>query len=434
VSLPPVSPQILFDFSKSMDYLFQNSPTGISRMDVEYAGFLASRPDLLHAGLHRRFGIVTRFSPRWLAGAVRRIRSEWDLGSKEALLPRVLDWLAGRGAPTARIHPARSPRMAFWRKASRFGFNWPYHTVWQRAPWGSIYLNISYAGLESDRHLRWLKKRPDIAPVFMIHDLLPLDRPELFWDGVEGSFPAKMRRLVACAKLVLVPSDAVKTRVEAFATQNGRHDLRVVTLPSPPAQEFLLPPPSVPPGLPAYFVVCGTLEPRKNHALLLSVWEEMVRRGGPVPKLLVIGGRGWKCAPLLERLAAPALRGHVVEVSGLSTQDLRSLICGARALLMPSLDEGYGMPLVEALALQVPVIASDIPVFREVARGAARLVPLSDQAAWQDAITALAQEGMPRAEALEKARRFAPVLWPDYFSSLLEILAPLAATGPTGSP
>ncbi len=68
-----------------------------------------------------------------------------------------------------------------------------------------------------------------------------------------------------------------------------------------------------------YFVVCSTIEPRKNHLLLLHVWRELVRRdGADAPKLVIVGSRGWKfeaVAALLDR--SPALRGHVVEVSGL---------------------------------------------------------------------------------------------------------------------
>ena len=109
-------------------------------------------------------------------------------------------------------------------------------------------------------------------------------------------------------------------------------------------------------------VICSTIEPRKNHLLLLEVWRELVRRDGPgTPKLVLVGGRGWKfeaVAALLDR--SPALRGHVVEASGLTTPSLKRLLDGARALLMPSFAEGYGLPVVEAQIAGVPVIASDI--------------------------------------------------------------------------
>jgi hypothetical protein len=81
-------------------------------------------------------------------------------------------------------------------------------------------------------------------------------------------------------------------------------------------------------GLP-YFVICSTIEPRKNHLLILQVWRELVQReGAGAPKLVIVGGRGWKfeaVAALLDR--SPVLRGHVIEVRPRESRTWKSAGC-----------------------------------------------------------------------------------------------------------
>ncbi|MFM8751428.1 glycosyltransferase family 4 protein [Rhabdaerophilum sp.] len=418
----PESP-IIFDFSKYIDYLFQRSPTGISRIDVEYASALSQRPDLLFAGYHREFGIPTWFQAKWLTGAVRTIHAEWDRGSSGTLPQRIQRWLCDPAADASRMQPDAAVDRATLQKAMLLARTWPWQTVWRRFPRGAIYLNTSYAGLENPRHLAWLSRRLDIRAVFMIHDLLPIDRPELFWDGIEKTFPRKIEQIIHRADLVIVPSDAVRERVRAQGQALGRLDIEVVAHPTPPAREFL--------GAriqmaecagPAYVIACGTIEPRKNHLLLIQLWRQMVLDGLTPPKLLLVGSRGWKYDTAIKAMADPVLRGRIVEISGLSTTELRALVERAAALLMPSIDEGYGMPLVEALAVGTPVLASDIPVFREVAQGAATLLPLDNPPAWRDAVLALADPGN-RATHRARAALFPIRGWEAYFDDLFRLLA-----------
>ena len=158
--------------------------------------------------------------------------------------------------------------------------------------------------------------------------------------------------------------------MRAFAAEQGRADLPLCLAGLPVAPVFVNGPPADPRlAGGAYFVVCGTIEPRKNHMTLLDVWRDLAERLGPAtPKLILVGKRGWhneNVLDLLERCAA--LRPHVIEASGLSTPALRSLLAGARAALAPSFGEGFGLPVAEAAACGAPVIASDIETFREIA-------------------------------------------------------------------
>ena len=110
-----------------------------------------------------------------------------------------------------------------------------------------------------------------------------------------------------------------------------------------------------------YFVVLGTIEPRKNHLLLLNIWRRLAEQQRSPPKLVIIGTRGWENEQVLDVLDRSVLvRPHVVEGSGMGDRGLMRLLANARALLMPSFAEGYGLPVVEALSLGTPVVASDI--------------------------------------------------------------------------
>src|SRR5581483_8051415 len=122
-----------------------------------------------------------------------------------------------------------------------------------------------------------------------------------------------------------------------------------------------------------YFVCVGTIEPRKNHLLLLNVWRRLAERlGAAAPRLVLVGQRGWENEQVIDMIErSPAVRGLVEERNDLSDAAMAKLLAGA---LAPSFGEGYGLPLVEALALGVPALASDIPAFREVAGGVAELL------------------------------------------------------------
>src|SRR3979409_326039 len=97
------------------------------------------------------------------------------------------------------------------------------------------------------------------------------------------------------------------------------------------------------------------------------------------------------------------MRGRVIRTGSLSDVDLGSVVAGAAALALPSRDEGFGLPVLEALACSVPVVCSDIPALREVAGGHARHVPVGDVDALGAALEAAL--GDPPGAAVLAARR-----------------------------
>ncbi len=136
-------------------------------------------------------------------------------------------------------------------------------------------------------------------------------------------------------------------------------------------------------GLPdRYLLFVGNVEPRKGLAALVRAHAEARRVEPDVPPLVVVGPPGWGDAWEGEAPRGP----DVVLLGYLPDPDLQRVVAGAVALCLPSRYEGFGLPVLEALACGRPALASDLPVHREVGGNQARYLPLGDVAAWSQAV------------------------------------------------
>jgi glycosyltransferase involved in cell wall biosynthesis len=289
-------------------------------------------------------------------------------------------------------------------------------------PKDAIYLNIAQHAVQHEGFFRWLAVRKDVRAVFFLHDLIPLDFPEYWPAWHKDLFSRRVNTILRYASALIVSSAAVRDRVleEMDARKIAKVPIYCARLPSP--IEIVLPNSNSDEelGAQSYFVVLGTIEPRKNHSLLLNIWRRLASRGGPVPKLVVIGSRGWQNENVIDMLdRCPSITDYVWEVSGLSNAGVSKLLANAIALLLPSFAEGYGLPIVEALSVGTPVVASDIPVFREIAQDRAIFLDPIDGLGWSEAILSLADTGsQQRRAAKELAAKFQPMRSKDYFEGL----------------
>jgi len=123
-----------------------------------------------------------------------------------------------------------------------------------------------------------------------------------------------------------------------------------------------------------FLLAVGTLEPRKNLAVLVSAFEELALAGSQdTIQLVIAGGRGWLSGPLFEAIEKSPARELIVLTDYLHDEDLRTLYSSCRAFIYPSIYEGFGLPLLEAMACGAPVIASRIAALEDTTGGAALL-------------------------------------------------------------
>jgi glycosyltransferase involved in cell wall biosynthesis len=155
-------------------------------------------------------------------------------------------------------------------------------------------------------------------------------------------------------------------------------------------------------GMPAaYLLAVGTREPRKGLDVLLAAYRALLADVPDVPPLVLAGAAGW--GPQLD---TTGLRDRVILLGYVDAATLRGLVAGAVALAFPSRYEGFGLPPLEALAAGTPVVASDLPVLREVLGSHARFAVPGDAAALATALRDVL-ERPPSAACRDAARAHA---------------------------
>jgi glycosyltransferase involved in cell wall biosynthesis len=296
-----------------------------------------------------------------------------------------------------------------------------------RTPRGAFYLNVGHTGLDEPSLSSWIECHRLMA-VYLIHDLIPLTHPQFCRPGEDLKHERRMRTVLASAAGVIGNSQATLDDVTVQATKLG--------LPMPPAVVGWLsghtlnrPERALPSGKP-YFLVLGTIEGRKNHRLLLDVWSRLSDRlGDKAPRLVIVGARGWQAEDVFAKLdALGPLSLLIDERQRCSDEELAGLLAGARALLMPSYAEGYGMPVFEALQFGTPVIAADLPVYREVAGHIPDFLGADDVAGWEDLILAYCDDVPQRSTQLHRMKGFQVPEWKSHFEAVDAWLGTLQAS------
>ena len=288
---------------------------------------------------------------------------------------------------------------------------------------GSFLFNTGHTGLESNDYvlmLRWQQVRP----IFVVHDLIPLEHPQFCRAGESEKHRARLRNAVQAAHGIICNSqDTLNALKELCRVEGWTLPAAEVALLAPDLPQALT---SARPVAEPYFVFVSTIEPRKNHAMMLRVWQTLARHlGSATPRLILIGQRGWGYDEVTDLLASSdALKSRVTEISTCSDAQLVNYLQHAQALLFPSFAEGFGMPVVEALALGVPVLASDLPVFREFAGVVPDYIDVNDELQWADAI---ANYTLPQSERrlaqLSRMEGFRAPTWTEHFAVVDALLA-----------
>lgn len=219
-----------------------------------------------------------------------------------------------------------------------------------------------------------LAKRRGAKVVLLMYDLIPLRYPQFNFPLVPHIFRLWLHRTLECADAVVCISRATEDDlrsygaearitlpfttsfrlgsdlVRAAATGEVRQQLR----------DFV-------PGPEPCFLAIGSFEPKKNYAFLLEVFERLWEQG-EASRLLVIGRESAECESLIARVRRhPEQGARLLTLFDASDAEVAHAYACCRALVFPSLAEGFGLPLVEARTRGCPVIASDLPCFEELA-------------------------------------------------------------------
>ncbi len=294
-----------------------------------------------------------------------------------------------------------------WPRTDVVDRRWPVRPLtfgWNRLAWPPI---EQLAGAVDIVH----SPAPLLVPsrrarqVVTVHDLDFLTHPERTSREMNRDYPALVRDHAARAALIVVNSQD---------TAGSVRDVLGV-----PADRIVLCRPGVPdwirgatprtPPEAGYVLFVGTLEPRKNLGVLLDAWERLLTSHPALPQLRVVGGVRPGGEDWVRRMVEPPLAGRVDYIGYVEAADRRALYQGARLLVLPSFYEGFGLPVLEAMALGVPVITSNRGALPEVAGHAGIAVDAEDAAGLAAAIASvladsnrareMSQRGLVRAAA-----------------------------------
>jgi glycosyltransferase involved in cell wall biosynthesis len=369
----------------------------------------------------------------FLIDVSRLIWRAWSLRLPTGIDRVCLAYLAHYGARSHAVIQRRSLRIILNAKASDALFQLLLHggprmrtklttclaqTGWQRERnvRGKLYLNVGHTGLDARSLPNWLR-RTKLRPVYFAHDLIPITHPHYCRAGEADRHTKRMRNLLESADGVIANSQGTLDQLAQFAIDQNLPfpEHRLVALLGTEALPMKAPSldrPSRP-----YFVMIGTIEARKNHLLMLKIWQRLVQDlGEKAPMLMLIGPRGWEIGEVAQILDQDhSLQGHVVELDRCSDAQMIGLLSGARALLMPSFAEGFGIPVIEALQSGTPVIASDLGVFREVAGDIPLYLRPDDLTAWTEAILSYSDVSEDRQRQLSLIANYVAPTWGDHF-------------------
>lgn len=285
---------------------------------------------------------------------------------------------------------------------------------------GCVLINVSHAGLHEPEPIAALKAAgARFLP--MLHDLIPITHPEYTSQKQIERHPKRVETILSLADALLVSSWATGEALAALRPGRQLPPMHLVRFGTDIAARA---PAGIATPREPYFVTLGTIEPRKNHLLLLNLWRGM-REG---PPLLIIGRRGWEAEAACRLLDRHTAYGDRVQERGrLDDAATAALLRSASALLFPTFVEGYGIPLAEALTMGVPALCADIPSLRELGEGVPDFLDPLDGPGWRQAVLDYAAPGSPRRAAqLARLPHWHVPSWEEHFATVERVVAELA--------
>jgi glycosyltransferase involved in cell wall biosynthesis len=313
-----------------------------------------------------------------------------------------------------------------WPRTDVIDRRWPVRPLtfgWNRLSWPPIERLTAPVDIVHSSAPLLIPAR-DALQVVTVHDLDFLTHPERTSGEMQRDYPALVRAHTARAALIVVNSEDTSRSVQQVL---GVPKDRIV-LCRPGVPSWIGPTVAQTPPQGGYVLFVGTLEPRKNLGVLLDAWERLSATNAPLPRLRVVGGVRPGGEEWVKRMSEPPLAGRVDYVGYVGAGDRRALYEGARLLVLPSFHEGFGLPVLEAMAFGLPVITSDRGALPEVAGDAGVTVDAEDAAALAAAIAAVVGDPTRAARMSQRSvERAAIFTWDIAANALYEAYRRLMA-------
>jgi glycosyltransferase involved in cell wall biosynthesis len=368
------------DLSRLISRVGRGPWTGIDRVEFQYLQALIADDTPVFA-LARLPGGYVLFHPTSV-----KILTAWISVKRQQIRSQALAWLV----QNPKVEKLRNLIKIHVISDTWIRKNQLVQRLKNELPAGTCYLNVGHSNI-SDEVFAAFQTIQNSRISVMLHDTIPLDFPQFQRPETVAKFADKLGLVGDNANLIICNSNQTKIdvirqlrpkkKLPEFATVH----LGVVVAEPTPADLPINLDLSRP-----YFVAIGTIEPRKNHKLLLDIWQSLAEKPD-APLLFIVGQRGWNNQVVFDRLDQ-GLKS-VIELPKLTDGAVTALLQRAQALLFPSFSEGFGLPAAEAAKMGVPVICSPLRVFREVLGEYPIYADVSDMYAWQEKISKLAQNG-----------------------------------------
>ncbi len=291
-----------------------------------------------------------------------------------------------------------------------------------RAFWQQTVLALQIKKLSLDVH--WgagfvLPFFCDTPTVVSIYDLTFQLFPEVHERIKRFYFPAMIRAAVHQAKVVIAISETTRNDLHRLLP-NSRNKTVVTLLAARQINQQGATPFENSNGTHQYILFTGTVEPRKNLERLIAAWRSISAKDQNGVKLVIVGAKGW----LVEALMEQSLNDTSTEFRGFVDDDgLSDLMRKAMAFVYPSLYEGFGLPVLEAMALGIPVLTSNIGATKEIAEGAALLIDPSSTDSIRSGLLRLLKDAQLRESLSQKGKERAALFsWTKTSSETLSII------------
>lgn len=395
--------RILLDVTRLVSRIGQSQLTGVDRVERAYLEYALGHSDPLFLYRSTRGYVL-------LGAEGGRALAQFADGAELPRFGDFLSFLIWRGFHPRHRLQAALRRYALARVPHFMGLS---HMIARHVPEDAVYLNVGHSNL-AQTVFDAVKPRKICA---YIHDVIPLSHPEYTRAKTAPRFAAKLTQLGAVADAILTNSEVSKNAIcDWFGSASA-----------PPCHVLypgLLdrPKPIRNPSKKPRFLMIGTIEPRKNHSLILDIWDDLAREM-PVsecPELHIVGQRGWADPALLRRLDRHPLRDHVLFEHGpLSDDGLWDMMRVCDVLLFPSFVEGFGYPPLEALQAGMTCLVSDIAVHREILKTSAIFLSPLDPTPWKTQIKEIVLNGfVGLASPMEDLPN-----WKDHFRALTAVIS-----------